>query len=430
MTDSNNFINIVYITDQGFAMPTCISMLSVITNMDRNDYLKIFVVCDGVEETSKERFRLLEAERVYIELIDAHDEKCLGMFESCIYADCIHVTGAALYKLSLAEILMGAKKAIYLDGDTLVQKSLKSLYEYELGNNYVAAVDDMLDENEDGQSGLARRIGLNREKYFNSGVMLLNLEKIRLDGISRKLIDYRKNGLNYFMDQDALNVVLGEHRSSLPYKYNFLSTVTEAYDVPMIVEKFCGGKKNSIDDCINGAIIVHLTGKRKPWKYNMPWFSRLFFDYYQKSSYGREEICLISPMRELEYAVKDQEKCIHDFENLVDILNKKIKHLTQSRGYIVPYERITKGCRLVLYGAGTVGKSYYKQLMMTGYCEIVLWTDIKGEEAAPEVVPPSEICKIQYDFILVAILNKELSSKAIRLLIEDYDVDKKKILNI
>ena len=67
---------------------------------------------------------------------------------------------------------------------------------------------------------------------------------------------------------------------------------------------------------------------------------------------------------------------------------------------------------------------------MTGYCEIVLWTDIKGEEAAPEVVPPSEICKIQYDFILVAILNKELSSKAIRLLIEDYDVDKKKILNI
>lgn len=430
MTAMDNQINIVYITDQSFAMPTCVSILSVIVNMDREDNLKIFVVCDGVDESSKERFMLLESDRAKIELIDIHDEKCLGMFASCIYADCIHVTGTALYKLSLAEILKGVRKVIYIDGDTLVQKSLGSLYDYELGDNYVGAVNDMLDECEEGDSGLANRIGLSGRSYFNSGVMLLDLEKIRTDEMSRKLIDYRENGTNYFMDQDALNAVLGDRRTCLPYSYNFLATVTEAYDVDEIAERFCEKKKYSIDECISEAAIIHLTGKRKPWKYNLPWFSRLFFQYYKKSPYCQEDINLISPMKELVCEVKYQERCISNYANVVDVLKEKIRYLKESRDFVVPYDRIEKGCHLILYGAGNVGKSYYKQLTQTEYCKIALWTDIKGEDAGAEVMPPSEICKVEYDYILVAILDKEKAAEAIRVLANEYAVDENKILSI
>lgn len=36
--------------------------------------------------------------------------------------------------------------------------------------------------------------------YFNSGVMIMNLELMRKYNISEKLFDYRTNGENYFMD--------------------------------------------------------------------------------------------------------------------------------------------------------------------------------------------------------------------------------------
>ena len=58
----------------------------------------------------------------------------------------------------------------------------------------------------DGKT-LKERIDYPHERYFNSGVMLVNLTAWRRDGISDKLLNYRLHGKNDFMDQDALNVV-------------------------------------------------------------------------------------------------------------------------------------------------------------------------------------------------------------------------------
>ncbi len=59
--------------------------------------------------------------------------------------------------------------------------------------------------------------------YFNSGVMLLNLAAMRRDEITKKLFDYREHGINFFMDQDALNVVFRDEVKFLSWKDNFSS---------------------------------------------------------------------------------------------------------------------------------------------------------------------------------------------------------------
>ena len=393
-------------------MPTCISVYSLIVNKACNDVINIFIICNEVSDKAKKRFLMLSNDEVMIRLIDAKEEHYKSLAQTLIRSSGIHVTASALFKFDLPEILQNVSRVIYLDGDTLIQKSLYDLYNYELNDNYVASVNDMLDKKDNGFSILAARIGLRRESYFNSGVMLLNLEKMRKDKISRKLLEYRENSINYFMDQDALNAVLGEKRVSLPYIYNFMSTVTDNFELEEISGKYLNEKKYSIDECIETAVILHLTDKKKPWVYNMPWYSNIFLDYYNRSPYAEDTIYLRSPLKVL-----------------CDRINALCDGMAQME-FVVPYEKIKKSSKLILYGAGKVGKAYYKQLLLTKFCTLVAWADQQGSQVDPNVCLPSEIVHMEYDYLLIAINSKETVSDVRHFLVDECAVDENKILDI
>lgn len=81
----------------------------------------------------------------------------------------------------------------------------------------------------------------------------------------------------------------------------------------------------------------------------------------------------------------------------------------QRTRYMFPFDRVMKGERIALYGAGTVGRAYTAQLSKLNYCEVVLWVDknyllyndsqIKGLE---------EITKSDFDKIIVALANSDI----------------------
>lgn len=413
-------INVAYITDERYAMPTCVSVCSLILNNAWNDTLNVFIICDKVSDKAKNRFLTLSNNKVMINLIDVEEERYQSLAHSSMLTPHTHVTAAALFKFNLPEILRNENRVIYLDGDTLIQKSLYDLYNWELNGNYIASVNDMVDYKDNGSSILASRIGFKRESYFNSGVMLLNLEKMREDNILQKLLEYRENGINYFMDQDALNAVLGEKRVVLPYIYNFMSTAIDYFELEDISERYFNEKKHSIDECIETAVILHLTDAKKPWVYNMPWYSNIFFDYYNRSPYAEDTIHLKSPLKALRE------------ENII-LLNKRINCLVmemEEMGYVVPYEKIKKGSRLILYGAGKIGKSYYKQLSLTQFCTLVAWVDQKGNRLDQNVCLPSEILYKEYDYLLIAIKDKVTVSEVKNFLINECAVDESKIIDI
>lgn len=130
--------------------------------------------------------------------------------------------------------------------------------------------------------------------------MLLNLEKMRRDKVTEKLIDYRINRKNYFMDQDALNAVLKKKRSILPYTYNFMSTITDNLDLEGIIEEFKLDNKISLEQFIDSVVIIHLTDVKKPWVYNIPWYTDIFMKYYNISPYKNTKLDLKSPLKVLE----------------------------------------------------------------------------------------------------------------------------------
>lgn len=66
--------------------------------------------------------------------------------------------------------------------------------------------------------------------------------------------------------------------------------------------------------------------------------------------------------------------------------------------------------KIVLYGAGEVGKDYYAQIAKYENCDIVAWVD-KNPKVFPyyEVKAMQELDRIQFDYILIAVKNQKIA---------------------
>lgn len=87
-----------------------------------------------------------------------------------------------------------------------------------------------------------------------------------------------------------------------------------------------------------------------------------------------------------------------------------------------------KGKKVVIYGAGRVGKDYYLQLKQVD-CEIVLWVDKNYQNCNEEIAVSdvTEIRSVDYDYIIIAVKRKELAD-SIKNQLNELDVLDTKIL--
>ena len=127
-----------------------------------------------------------------------------------------------LFRLYIEQVI-AAEKVIYLDADTIIHLDLATLWDTPVEGKAVMACLD-----EGFQRGWVdydlSRAGLAGEKnYFNPGVLVLNLKKIReaygglLPHVMRFFAQYLHN---QYMDQDALNYIFAQDKKILPQKYN------------------------------------------------------------------------------------------------------------------------------------------------------------------------------------------------------------------
>ena len=191
-----------------------------------------------------------------------------------------HVSPAALVKFDIANIFQDMDKILYLDTDMIVLRDLSDLFNTDLENHYAAVMKDMAGTYE----GCATRLGT--KSYFNSGMMLLNLKKMRKDNIPEKLLDYKLHrDRGHFMDQDCLNVVFAENVIYVSPIYNWMAVNQMNYS-PQEVMNFYG-INNELN--IDNVAIVHLTNRQKPWDYIHVWGHKLWVLYYKKSIIGNQK---------------------------------------------------------------------------------------------------------------------------------------------
>jgi len=132
---------------------------------------------------------------------------------------------AIMYRLWLPKILYAdIKKIIYLDSDTVINLDINELWQIELNDNVLAAVT----ESSNGIDcnfffPICHDGFVKAEDYFNSGVLVIDVEKFR--DAHKKISDAQffaiKHGYLY-IDQDILNYCFAEKNLKLPQKFNSL----------------------------------------------------------------------------------------------------------------------------------------------------------------------------------------------------------------
>ena len=99
--------------------------------------------------------------------------------------------------------------------------------------------------------------------------------------------------------------------------------------------------------------------------------------------------------------------------------------------YIFPFQMVTKNSKIVIYGAGNVGKYFFSQIEQTKYAEIVAWVDQSWKQcrrSGLDVLAVTEIKKIDFDFIVIAIDNARTAAIVRNTLLEEYGVEPSKIV--
>lgn len=101
----------------------------------------------------------------------------------------------------------------------------------------------------------------------------------------------------------------------------------------------------------------------------------------------------------------------------VGLARRKYGMTLYSKDDVFPFDQVEKGAKIVIYGAGNVGKLYVQQLKKLDYCQVVLWVDQNYEQLGGEVCDPRVIMDTEYDKVVVAIADKDIRKQATETLI-------------
>lgn len=98
--------------------------------------------------------------------------------------------------------------------------------------------------------------------------------------------------------------------------------------------------------------------------------------------------------------------------------------------YQFPFDKVPKGSRIVLYGAGDVGSLYYKQIEKLKLYSLTAWVDgsyRRYQDKGLNVVSPQVLEELEFDYIIVAIKKREIINGVVNSL-KEKDIPEEKVI--
>ena len=259
-------ISVVFISDDGYAVPTGVAITSLLCNKNPDTRYEITVLGRSLSE---ENVRMLSALSRDVTVMPC-DATRVDVYSNTH----LYVSDAALLKFDIPQLLPQYDKVLYLDGDILVLGDLTALYETDLGEQYAAVAKDLLGTHFD----FHKRTGVS--SYFNSGVLLLNTKKMREENTTARLFQNKANDpWNILMDQDTFNVTFAENVVWLHPRYNLMYANNLSSEWTMNrMASFYGVSEQEMIETMKAPVIQHLSSQKKPW--NTP-LAEKYLDYQE-----------------------------------------------------------------------------------------------------------------------------------------------------
>jgi lipopolysaccharide biosynthesis glycosyltransferase len=256
---TNDTIHVVSCVDKKYLQHLGVLITSLFENKTCSNDIVYHILHDELDENDKRNF--VEIEKKYHTMIVFHDASSLsGKYDNIIRYG--HVSRAGLYRISIPDILPAEiRKVLYLDCDIIVNRDIFELWSVDVNHYTIAAVGSALLF--DRQQALMLPANAS---YFNSGVLLINIDRWRATNITEKVLNFmiKYPERRVYNDQDGLNAILYDSWLRLPPKYNQESILFYA------PQRRITHAKNEYMEAYKNPVIIHYTGvikNTKPWHY-------------------------------------------------------------------------------------------------------------------------------------------------------------------
>ncbi len=206
------------------------------------------------------------------------------------YAARDHFSRAILHRLGLeARAPEDCARVLYLDADVIVLGDVRELWATDLGGAALGAVVDC----EGDVAAFAQRWGLSLSDngYFNSGVLLIDLQQVRARRLFSAAIEFVvAHGAELrYADQDALNHVFWNAWRALPPAWNAQKL--------MVLEAKAQALPAELRFHDRLPYLVHFTGREKPWTRESyhPW-AWLYWDALSRTPFNQNALSVMNPI--------------------------------------------------------------------------------------------------------------------------------------
>ena len=259
-------IPIFFATDDNYVPFLAVAIKSLLDNASKDYFYNIHILTDGITEENQIELgkHMSENSKLIFDDVSKHVQRIKARLDATLRD---YYTASIFYRLFIAALYPEYKKAIYLDCDIVVIDDISKMYNIDLGDNiFGAIVDDVIASVEEFRVYAREGVGVDDTKYFNSGVLLMNLDAYRKEQIKEKFVYYlvKYNFETAAPDQDYLNALC---KGKIKY-----------------LEK--GWDRMSVDENYDGELhLIHYNNFRKPWYFDDVPYERYFWEYAPRSTF-------------------------------------------------------------------------------------------------------------------------------------------------
>lgn len=257
-----------------------LTMLHSLSIFGGEKNVKVWFLYRDIDE--KKRTRFVEEVKYYCGFDVVFVEIDMKMFAALngpIYIK--HISVETYFRLVAQFVLpQDVDRILWLDSDIIVKGDIRDFYCQNIDD--VALVASSNTQDKDINASLIKRLNLPKEyTYFNAGVILLNLDYLRLNTSLDYILDFCTKHTDDILlqDQDLLNMLY--HSKARVYRdcrYNCI----------------VNGLTEEEKACVDDVVVVHYAGWQKPWK--VRWQDYVSHYYW--------DVRVLEKMKRSEYFVK------------------------------------------------------------------------------------------------------------------------------
>ena len=247
-------INVCLACDDNYSKYAGVVIASILANSAPSDNLHFYILDGGIKEENKTKINELKSiKNCEINFVNI-DESLFENYKNI--QTHAYITLPAYYRLKIASLLPDVDRIIYFDCDVVVNSSLKTLFNIDLGSNPFGGVRD-----------INKRMLKKNPNYINSGVLVMDLKNMREQNIEELLLNWTKEHFDTIKtgDQQIINDALKGRIKIVNDEWNVQSS------------NFTNRSSYTLNPKV-----IHYVARKKPWHWaSFSYHRDLYFKHLQ-----------------------------------------------------------------------------------------------------------------------------------------------------